>query len=80
MGAIVDRSQEHLGNSDLAVVQVRRLLLQLADDCTKGIAPEAPKHGDWYNVRSASITLDPSVPFEQGAAMLLAGAELSAAK
>lgn len=73
LGAIVDRTRELLGHSDTAIVHVRRLLLQLAESCSKGNAPEASKVGAWYNVRSASIVLDPEVPFERGAANLRIG-------
>jgi nitrite reductase/ring-hydroxylating ferredoxin subunit len=73
MGAIVDRTRELLGQSDRAVVLFRRMILRLAEDCAKGVAPEASKHSDWFNVRPATIMLEKAVPFEKGAAKLLAG-------
>ena len=44
MGAIVDRSREHLGPADRAIIQARRLLLEavktVADDGTpRGVDP-----------------------------------------
>ncbi len=39
MGAIYDRSQEHLGTSDLAIIAARRLLLQACDDVEHGRDP-----------------------------------------
>jgi hypothetical protein len=44
MGAIVDRSREHLGPADRAIIQARRLLLEavkvVAEDGTpRGLAP-----------------------------------------
>jgi hypothetical protein len=45
----------------------------MAEECANGKPPEAPKHGDWFNVRPATLMLDCGVPFEQGAARLLAG-------
>ena len=73
MGAIVDRSREVLGHSDRAIVAFRRMILRMADDLERGVEPEAARHGDWYNVRSASIVLDRKVPFQEGAAALLMG-------
>ncbi len=51
MGAIPDRSQEHLGSSDLAVIAARRTLLKAAKDLQKGIEPYAATHGEVYHVR-----------------------------
>jgi len=39
MGPIYDRSQEHLGTSDLAVIAMRRLLIQAARDVEAGRDP-----------------------------------------
>lgn len=36
MGAIVDRTQEHLSSADVAVIHARRLLLQALDDMDAG--------------------------------------------
>lgn len=51
MGAIVDRTKEHLGSSDRAVIAARRLLIQVAqtmkdNDQLPGIGPS------FYNVRA----------------------------
>jgi hypothetical protein len=43
MGPIYDRSQEHLGNTDRAIIRMRRLLLQTARDLETGIEPPATK-------------------------------------
>jgi hypothetical protein len=45
----------------------------MAEECANGKPPEPPKHGDWFNVRPATLMLDCAVPFEQGAVRLLAG-------
>jgi phthalate 4,5-dioxygenase len=73
MGRIVDRSLELLGHSDRALITFRRRILQMAEDCAKGNPPEASKHGDWFNVRPATVILNRGVPFDQGAAKLLVG-------
>jgi phenylpropionate dioxygenase-like ring-hydroxylating dioxygenase large terminal subunit len=52
MGPLYDRSKEHLGTSDVAVIAVRRILMKLARDLQKGIEPFAPSHGDAYRVRA----------------------------
>ena len=51
MGAIVDRSQENLTRSDMAIIQARRLLLQAAQTVADGGLPPgvAPTY---YNARA----------------------------
>ena len=39
MGPIVDRSKEHLGTTDRAVIALRKLLLEACDDVEAGRAP-----------------------------------------
>jgi hypothetical protein len=39
MGAIVDRSREHLGPADRAVIQARRLLLEMVKAVAEGGVP-----------------------------------------
>ncbi|HLF03885.1 MAG TPA: hypothetical protein VI855_01520, partial [Dehalococcoidia bacterium] len=39
MGAVYDRSKEHLGSADLAVIATRRLLLQAIKDVQEGRDP-----------------------------------------
>ena len=55
MGAVYDRSQEHLGTSDVAVIHFRRLLLSLAKEVEAGKDPHAAYHGAAYRVRSHDI-------------------------
>jgi nitrite reductase/ring-hydroxylating ferredoxin subunit len=43
MGPIYDRSQEHLGNTDKAIIRMRRILMQAARDLQNGIEPPATK-------------------------------------
>jgi phenylpropionate dioxygenase-like ring-hydroxylating dioxygenase large terminal subunit len=52
MGAIVDRTLEHLGSSDTAIIKVRRRLIQGAIDATSGYAPAAAHDGSVYRVWS----------------------------
>lgn len=64
MGPIFDRSREHLGTADLAVIQARRILLQAARDLQDGKPPITPYQGDLYRVRSYD-TVDPESDFDR---------------
>ena len=58
MGSITDRSHEHLGQSDAAIIRMRRRLLgavkALRDDDVEPPCVDTP---DWYHIRSASGTM-----------------------
>ena len=51
MGAIYDRSREHLGTTDMAVIAIRKILLRLARDLAKGKEPPAASNGELYRLR-----------------------------
>jgi nitrite reductase/ring-hydroxylating ferredoxin subunit len=51
MGSIYDRSKEHLGTTDLAVISIRKILLRLARDLAVGKEPYPATHGDLYRLR-----------------------------
>ena len=76
MREIVDRSKEHLGTSDTAVIAFRKLLLNLAKNFEEGKTPSAAFNGNCYKVRSVSILLDRHVDWHQGAAHLISGNSL----
>jgi phthalate 4,5-dioxygenase len=57
MGAIVDRTQEHLGTSDTAVIALRRMLIREAKALQTGREPYAASHGEVYRKRSWSAVL-----------------------
>jgi hypothetical protein len=48
MGSLYDRTQEHLGAADTAIIQMRRYLMQMAVDLQRGQEPELPHHPDWF--------------------------------
>ncbi|MDA0652709.1 MAG: Rieske 2Fe-2S domain-containing protein [Proteobacteria bacterium] len=73
MGLICDRTKEHLGASDLAVIEWRKKILQAVNDLAAGKEPAEPHNGDWYNVRPASLVLPRDVDWQEGAAWLLSG-------
>ena len=55
MGTIVDRSDEHLGTSDTAIIFMRRLLMRLAEQVADGIEIEAPGKAEAYRVLPIDI-------------------------
>ncbi len=64
-GFIADRTQEHLGPTDLAIVQFRRLMLRSADALAAGTPPSAAVHPEAYRVRSGALLADQGTPLEQ---------------
>jgi phthalate 4,5-dioxygenase oxygenase subunit len=52
MGAIVDRSREHIGSSDIAIVAARRLLITMARALEAGREPEIVNDPEAYSVRA----------------------------
>ena len=63
MGPIADRTVEHLGVSDSALIKLRRLLIETAENVAGGEAPPGID-GKGYHVRSARFTVGADVPFE----------------
>jgi phenylpropionate dioxygenase-like ring-hydroxylating dioxygenase large terminal subunit len=55
MTRTVDRSLEHLGSSDIAVIAARRRLMKLARDLEHGVEPVAPTHPELYRVRPLDL-------------------------
>ncbi|MET8212537.1 Rieske 2Fe-2S domain-containing protein [Streptomyces sp. NPDC005373] len=70
MGAIVDRTKERLGTSDAAIILARRRLLAATEPAARGedVPGVNSKH---HAVRSTSVLLPKSVPFQDGAAEVL---------
>jgi phthalate 4,5-dioxygenase len=56
MGPIYDRTQEHLGSADTAIIQMRRLLLEAVRDVAEGRDPVGSQ-GQGSNVRPAQMYL-----------------------
>jgi phenylpropionate dioxygenase-like ring-hydroxylating dioxygenase large terminal subunit len=61
-GAICDRTREHLGTSDLAVIAWRRLMLRTAKELAETGEPPAGVHADipFGDIRSASVDVPAS--------------------
>jgi hypothetical protein len=71
MGPIYDRTKEHLGVADLAVIQGRRRLIRGARDLLAGKEPYAASHGQAYHVRSTSMILPRDLSWDEGTAEAL---------
>ena len=67
MGAIVDRTEEHLGTTDAAIIRMRRRLIQGANDLREGIEPYAASHPEVFKVRSGGAVLPRDVYFKDDA-------------
>jgi phthalate 4,5-dioxygenase len=48
MGKIYDRTQEHLGAADTAIIQMRRHLMGLAEALQRGDEPALAAHPEWF--------------------------------
>lgn len=63
MGPIYDRTQEHLGTSDSAIIMMRKQLIRMAEDLQRGVEPFAASRGDMFRLRSAGLLLEPGQSF-----------------
>jgi phenylpropionate dioxygenase-like ring-hydroxylating dioxygenase large terminal subunit len=72
MGEIFDRTSEHLGSSDVAVIAMRRRLLEAVQALAEqGELPYEAHNADRYRVRSAALVLPRDVAWNEGAAEAL---------
>jgi hypothetical protein len=65
-GDIVDRSQEHLGSSDTAIIQVRRRMITAARALRDHGTPAPGANPRSFLVRSASVVLAPGESWIEG--------------
>ena len=66
MGAIVDRSQEHLGTSDIAIIRMRRRMLENIRRVIDGETPIGlDVHVDYEHLRSEQRVLPIDEPWQQ---------------
>jgi hypothetical protein len=69
MGAVCDRTVEHLGSADLAVIAMRRRMLDAVHALAeRGEMPYEARNPAAYRVRSAALVLPRDVPWNEGAA------------
>jgi hypothetical protein len=60
MGLIMDRTHEHLGTSDKAIIRMRRMLIEAARNLEKGIDPPGIDPSlPWTSIRSAERNIQP---------------------
>ena len=64
-GVIADRTREHLGPTDAAIIEFRRLILRGARDLRTGVEPAAAKNGEAYRVRGGSIVTERGLSFAE---------------
>ena len=64
-GWIADRTREHLGPTDAAIIEFRRLLLRGARDLRAGVEPAAARAGAAYRLRGGSIVADRGLSFAE---------------
>jgi phthalate 4,5-dioxygenase len=70
MGAIFDRTQEHLGTSDAAIIALRNMYLEGVRQTLEGGEPFVPDDPAAFRVRSVSALLPREVPFSEGLAYM----------
>jgi phthalate 4,5-dioxygenase oxygenase subunit len=64
MGPIIDRTKEHLGTSDKAVIFYRRLLLKKLDEMRDGSPLPGLDPSLSFDQRACSFALPASVPWQ----------------
>ena len=65
MGAIMDRTREHLGTTDVSIIRARRMLLRAATQLREdGTPPPGSEHPEHYHVRSCATVLPPGADWE----------------
>ena len=55
MGSLCDRTEEHLGTSDVAVIAMRRVLERRAQDLQKGVRPRAAQLANQFGARPLDV-------------------------
>jgi phenylpropionate dioxygenase-like ring-hydroxylating dioxygenase large terminal subunit len=66
MGPIVDRSREHLGASDEAIIRVRRRLLEAARALRDGgVEPPGIRSPESYRLRGCQLVLPPGADWQE---------------
>jgi hypothetical protein len=67
MGPIIDRSREHLGTTDKAIIQFRRCMLDAANDLQNGIEPPGADSKGYRNLRATDVTIPKDVRWQEAA-------------
>jgi phenylpropionate dioxygenase-like ring-hydroxylating dioxygenase large terminal subunit len=72
MGRIVDRSREHLGTTDKAIIELRRLLLDSIADLKKGAEPRGLDATAYRDIRAGDVVVPRGARWQEAAEKLLA--------
>jgi phenylpropionate dioxygenase-like ring-hydroxylating dioxygenase large terminal subunit len=65
MGPITDRSEEHLGVTDVGIIEMRRMLLNSAKDLCEGREPPAAHDAEAFNgVQGVSLVRHRDIPMD----------------
>jgi len=67
MGPVYDRTREHLGTSDVVIIQMRRRVLREIARIQSGNSPAAPHLPEAYLRRPVATLMQKTVPFVEGA-------------
>jgi hypothetical protein len=67
MGPIVDRSREHLGSTDKAIIQFRKCLLDTVHDLQNGIDPPGSDSNTYRAVRAADVIISNDLRWQEAA-------------
>ncbi len=65
MGPVFDRTQEHLGTSDKAVIFYRRLILRKLREMAEGLPLPATAPGTDFGQRAASVFMPTGAPWQE---------------
>jgi hypothetical protein len=65
MGPVVDRSKEHLGTTDRAIIVLRRLLLEATDEVAVGQAPRGTEPSTYCNVRGGNDIVEQGIGWHE---------------
>ncbi len=66
MGAISERTKEHLGTSDTMVIKTRQRLMSAAKELQEGIETSAVDHPEMYAIRSGGVILPKETDWLEG--------------
>jgi phthalate 4,5-dioxygenase oxygenase subunit len=64
-GLIADRTREHLGPTDAAIIEFRRQVLRGVRDLQAGVEPAAARAAGAYRLRGGSLVADRALSFEE---------------
>jgi hypothetical protein len=67
MGAIVDRSCEHLGSTDKAIIMCRRVLLDAVRGLPNGVDPPGVNSKSFHTIRAADVILPKNARWQDAA-------------